>query len=142
MSYMSGKYFADTNILVYAFDNREPEKQKIALQILEQYGNTGELVVSTQVLQEFFAVVTRKLKPPLEAEVAQQLVQSFSRYPVEQVTPQLIDRAIDRYRRESFSFWDSLVVEAAISARCSVLFSEDMQDGRDIDGLTIINPFI
>lgn len=138
---MSGKYFADTNILVYAFDNSEPEKQKIALQLLEKYGNAGELAVSTQVLQEFFAVVTRKLKPPLEADVAQQLVQSFSRYPVEQVTPQLIDKAIDRYRRESFSFWDSLVVEAAISNGSKILLSEDMQDGRKIEQLIIKNPF-
>ena len=138
---MSGKYFADTNVLVYAFDNSDPEKQKVAQQLLEKYGNTGELMVSTQVLQEFFVTVTRKLKPPLATEVAQQLVQSFSHYPVEQVTPQLIDRAIDRYRQESFSFWDSLVVEAAISGGCGVLLSEDMQDGREIEGMVIRNPF-
>lgn len=138
---MNVKYFADTNVLVYAFDSSEPEKQKIAQQLLERHGNAGELTVSTQVLQEFFVISTRKLAEPLSAETAQQLVQAFSRYPIEQVTPRLIDKAIDRHRRESFSFWDSLVVEAALSSGSEVLLSEDMQDGRKINQLIIKNPF-
>lgn len=138
---MNVKYFADTNVLVYAFDSSEPEKQKIAQQLLERHGNAGELTVSTQVLQEFFFISTRKLAEPLSAETAQQLVQAFSRYPIEQVTPRLIDKAIDRHRRESFSFWDSLVVEAALSSGSEVLLSEDMQDGRKINQLIIKNPF-
>lgn len=141
MNCMSVKYFADMNILVYAFDSSEPEKQEIAQQILERHGNTGELMLSTQILQEFFVTVTRKLTKPLSAETAQSLVQSFSLYPVIQVTPDLIQAAIGRYRRESFSFWDSLVVEAAIAGDCRVLLSEDMQDGREIGQLKIENPF-
>lgn len=138
---MSVKYFADTNILVYAFDSSEPEKQEIAQQMLERYGNAGELMLSTQVLQEFFVTVTHKLTKPLSAETAQSLVRSFSLYPVVQVMPDLIQSAIERYRQESFSFWDSLVVEAALAGDCQILLSEDMQDGREIGQLRIENPF-
>nr|VFK57944.1 MAG: hypothetical protein BECKTUN1418F_GA0071002_11307 [Candidatus Kentron sp. TUN]VFK66898.1 MAG: hypothetical protein BECKTUN1418E_GA0071001_11267 [Candidatus Kentron sp. TUN] len=65
---MNDKYFADTNLLVYAFDNREPEKQKIAQGLLNTFGSAGNLTLITQVLQEFFVAVTRKLTPPLSAK--------------------------------------------------------------------------
>ncbi|MBT8421337.1 MAG: hypothetical protein KJO08_10840 [Gammaproteobacteria bacterium] len=67
---MNDKYFADTNLLVYAFDNREPNKQQIAQSLLNTFGSAGNLTLSTQVLQEFFVAVTRKLTPPLSSETA------------------------------------------------------------------------
>ena len=138
---MSGKYFADTNVLVYAFDNSEPAKQLIAQQILEEQGGDGSLVLSAQVLQEFFVTVTRKLAKPLSIDDAYTLVQQFGVYPMVSATPELILRAISRNRDDAFSFWDSLIVEAALQADCRVLFSEDMQDGRQIGQLVIRNPF-
>lgn len=138
---MSGKYFADTNVLVYAFDNSEPAKQLIAQQILQEQGGDGSLVLSTQVLQEFFVTVTRKLAKPLSVDDAYALIQQFSVYPMVSATPELILRAISRNRDDSFSFWDSLIVEAALQANCRILFSEDMQDGRQIGQLVIRNPF-
>ena len=138
---MSGKYFADTNVLVYAFDNSEPAKQLIAQQILEEQGADGSLVLSTQVLQEFFVTVTRKLAKPLSVDDAYTLIQQFAVNPMVSATPELILRAISRNRDDSFSFWDSLIVEAALQADCRVLFSEDMQDGRQIGQLVIRNPF-
>ena len=138
---MSGKYFADTNVLVYAFDNSEPAKQLIAQQILEKQGGDGALVVSTQVLQEFFVTVTRKLAQPLSIDDAYTLVQQFGVYPMVSETPELILRAISRHRDDSFSFWDGLIVEAALQAGCQILWSEDMQDGRQIGQLVIRNPF-
>ncbi len=138
---MSGKYFADTNVLVYAFDNSEPAKQLIAQQILEKQGSDGALVVSAQVLQEFFVTVTRKLAKPLSIDDAYTLVQQFSVYPMVSATPELILRAISRHRDDSFSFWDGLIVEAALQAGCQILWSEDMQDGRQIGQLVIRNPF-
>ena len=138
---MSGKYFADTNVLVYAFDNSEPAKQLIAQQILEEQGGDGSLVLSAQVLQEFFVTVTRKLAKPLSVDDAYALIQQFSVYPMVSATPELILRAISRNRDDSFSFWDSLIVEAALQANCRILFSEDMQDGRQIGQLVIRNPF-
>ena len=138
---MSGKYFADTNVLVYAFDNSEPAKQLIAQQILEKQGGDGALVVSTQVLQEFFVTVTRKLAQPLSIDDAYTLVQQFGVYPMVSATPELILRAISRHRDDSCSFWDGLIVEAALQAGCQILWSEDMQDGRQIGQLVIRNPF-
>lgn len=138
---MSGKYFADTNVLVYAFDNSEPAKQLIAQQILEEQGGDGSLVLSAQVLQEFFVTVTLKLAKPLSVDDAYALIQQFSVYPMVSATPELILRAISRNRDDSFSFWDSLIVEAALQANCRILFSEDMQDGRQIGQLVIRNPF-
>ena len=138
---MSGKYFADTNVLVYAFDNSEPAKQLIAQQILKEQGADGSLVLSTQVLQEFFVTVTRKLAKPLSGDDAYTLIQQFAVYPMVSATPELILRAISRNRDDSFSFWDSLIVEAALQANCRILFSEDMQDGRQIGQLVIRNPF-
>jgi len=141
MSCMSGKYFADTNILVYAFDGSATEKQQIAQQLLDDFGGNGMLVLSTQVLQEFFVISTRKLAKPLPIGDAYELIRQFSLYPLVQLSPELILRAISRTRDDAFSFWDSLIVEAALQANCDVLFSEDMQDGRKIGSLVIRNPF-
>lgn len=141
MSCMSAKIFVDTNILVYAFDNNEKEKQKIAQKVLREKGEIGEIALSTQVLQEFFVIVTRKLKEPLPINDASKTVQLFSAYPLVQVSPKLILNAIKRHRDDSFSFWDALIVEAALQAGSDILLSEDMQDGRQIGRLSIKNPF-
>lgn len=142
MNYMNAKVFIDTNILVYAFDSSEQEKQAIAQNLINAEGATGEIVLSTQVLQEFFVIVTRKLKTPLSIDDASKTVQLFSAYPLIQISPKLILKAIERHRDESFSFWDALIVEAALESNCKVLLSEDMQDGRRIGKLEIRNPFI
>lgn len=86
-------------------------------------------------------VVTRKLQEPLSINNASKVVQLLSAYPTVQISPQLILKAIERHRDESFSFWDGLIVEAALESGCNILLSEDMQDGRKIGNLTIQNPF-
>jgi len=139
--YMSAKLFVDTNVLVYAFDRSEKEKQEIAQKLLDKEGSLGKISLSTQVLQEFFVTVTRKLKKPLSIHDASIAVQLFSVYPLVIINPKLILKAIDRHRKESFSFWDALIVEAAIQADCELLLSEDMQNGRIIGNLEIVNPF-
>jgi predicted nucleic acid-binding protein len=138
---MSAKIFIDTNILVYAFDSSEKEKQEIAQKLLNKEGSIGEITLSTQVLQEFFVIVTRKLKEPLSIDDASKTIQFFSVYPLVQINPKLILKAIERHQNESFSFWDALIVEAALQVDCKILFSEDMQDERQIGRLKIINPF-
>lgn len=138
---MNAKMFIDTNILVYAFDSSEKEKQNIAQNILNKEGITGGITLSTQVLQEFFVIVTRKLKEPLSIDSARKTIQLFSVYPLVQINPKLILKAIERHQNESFSFWDALIVEAALHADCKKLLSEDMQNGRQIGKLKIINPF-
>lgn len=139
---MNDKYFADTNILVYAFDNRDPVKQKVAQNLLETIGSTGNLTLSTQVLQEFFVTITRKLKPPIPITTAYELVENFTYYPLVQVTPTNILNAIQRHEREKVSFWDALIIETALFSRCNILLSEDMQNNQLIENrLLIYNPF-
>jgi predicted nucleic acid-binding protein len=102
-------------------------------------------LVTTEVyllqLQEFFVIVTRKLKEPLSIDDASKTIQFFSVYPLVQISSKLILKAIERHQNESFSFWDALIVEAALQVDCKILFSEDMQDERQIGRLKIINPF-
>jgi len=138
---MSGKKFADSNVLVYAFDSSEPKKQNIAQNLLKKEGSKGRIIISTQVLQEFFVVVTRKLPKPLSIDDAYNAVCNFAEYPLVQIEKYIILRAIKRSDSDCVSFWDALIIEAALQSDCDILLTEDMQSGRKIDGLTIENPF-
>jgi len=138
---MSDKVFFDTNVLVYAFDRKQHEKSKIAKRLIRDYGSAGNLVISTQVLQEFYAVVTRVGKQLLNKEEAEFIVNDFAEFPVIQVDKTIIAQAMRRHQTDAFSFWDSLIVEAALQAGCTTLLSEDMQNARKISALKIHNPF-
>jgi predicted nucleic acid-binding protein len=138
---MNAELFADTNILVYAFDRGEPTKQAVAQELLRREGATGNIAVSTQVLQEFYVVVTRKLTVTLPVAQAYEAVHCFADYPLIQVDIALILRAIKRNETERISFWDALIIEAALKAGCKTLLSEDMQAGHEVDGMQIRNPF-
>ena len=138
---MSDKVFFDTNILVYAFDKSEHEKGTIAKGLIRDFGSDGNLVLSTQVLQEFYVTVTKMGKPMLTKEEAEGIVNDFAEFPLVQVEKNIILRAIRRHQTKVFSFWDSLIVEAALKSGCSQLLSEDMQDGLVVDSLIIRNPF-
>ena len=136
---MNARSFFDTNILVYADDKRAGPKQSRALDLVEEHRRDGTGVVSLQVLQEYFVTVTQKLK--VNSTVARRKVEILSEFDV--VAPEVADilAAIDLHRLHGFSFWDALVVRAAKQAGCRVLLSEDFQDGREIDGLQVLNPF-
>jgi predicted nucleic acid-binding protein len=133
--------FLDTNVLVYSMDEDVPTKREAAEHLIAEESEAGRATLSTQVLQEFYVVVTRKLKRPLSPERAESAVRALSALPVVQIDPPLILAAIGRARRYSLSFWDSLIIEAAIAGGATTLYSEDLQDGLQIDGLTIRNPF-
>lgn len=140
---MSDRVFFDTNILVYAFDPAESEKQTIARNLVSKYGSQGCMYLSTQVLQEFYAATTRVRRQILRPELAIEVVGDLLEYPLVTIEPQLIQSAMQRHQSKVFSFWDSLIVEAALSVGCSKLFSEDMQHGFVVnDVMTIENPFI
>ena len=139
---MSDKVFFDSNVLIYAFDQSEPEKNVIARQLIADYGTNGNLVLSTQVLQEFYVVVTKIGKLKLTSEEAETAVNGLAEFPLVQVDKLIISRAMKRHQSKVFSFWDSLIVEAALKFGCSQLLSEDMQDGLVINSMTIRNPFI
>lgn len=133
--------FVDTNVLVYAHDRSEAVRQPIAAQLLDDLWRAREGVLSTQVLTEFYAVVTRKFHPPMPRSEARVLVDAYAAWPVVQVDPPLIVAASALEERHSLSFWDALIVEAARRAGASRLVSEDLQHGRRIAGLVIANPF-
>ena len=139
-SCMSARSFLDTNVLVYTDDQDAPAKQEIALDLVESARLGGWGVVSTQVLQEYFAAATRKLGVP--AEIAREKVEIFARLDVAIVDLPDILAGIDLHRLHRVGFWDGLIIHAARSAGCRVLYSEDLQRGRRFDGLEVVNPFV
>lgn len=136
---MSGRSFLDSNVLVYIDDHDAPEKQATATAMVEDERRKGTGVVSTQVLQEYFVTATRKLKVP--ASVARQKIELFAKLNLMIIQLDDILLATDLHRLHQLSFWDALIVRAAQVAACSTLYTEDLQDGRVIDGLKIVNPF-
>ncbi len=136
------RVFVDTNVFVYLFDRDAPEKSRIAQDLLQRQQRDLELVVSTQVLQEFYVAVTRKLARPVPVDVAERAVRDLSRLSVVAATTDLVMDAITLTRQEGFSFWDAMIVEAAHRAGVEQLISEDMQDGRVLGELVIRNPFM
>jgi predicted nucleic acid-binding protein len=136
---MPGRSFLDSTLLVYTDDRSEPRKQEAALALVELCRRRSSGVVSSQVLQEYFVAATRKLGVP--AEIARRKVELFARFDLFVIGLDDILAAIDLHRLHRFSLWDALIVRAASRSGCSVLFSEDLQHGRRIDGLEIVNPF-
>ena len=139
---MSGSVFFDTNVLVYLYDTDSPQKQDKAKALLEEHGGSGKAFLSTQVLQEFYVNVSRKFVRQLSHEEALQATENLSRLPVVQVDVSLILRAISLGKQLQVSFWDSLIIQAALNARCQRLLTEDLQHGRVIGDLRIENPFV
>ena len=135
------RVFFDTNVLVYLFDRDAQRKQQRARELLRQHAASGQVLLSTQVLQEFYVAVTRKLARPLEEGSALDAVRHLATLPVVQVDNQLVLAAAARSHRMKLSFWDALIVQAAIEGGATGLFSEDLQHGQRIDGLDVENPF-
>jgi predicted nucleic acid-binding protein len=139
---MSDRFFIDTNILVYAIDLSDKGKHAVSLKWLAAAHETGEGVLSYQVVQEWFNVVLRKASVPLApneaASIYRKLIEPLWRI---QSSRDLLETALDLHTQHSFSWWDSLIVSAAIQGGCKRLLSEDLQDGREIRGIRIQNPF-
>lgn len=135
------KFFFDTNVLVYLFDADSPDKRKKARSLFQKHSEAGDILLSTQVLQEFYVAVTRKLARPLDTAAASEAVSSFAELPLVQIDSELIVSAIHRSRNGRLSFWDALIVQAAIEGHASTLYSEDMQHGQMQDSLRVVNPF-
>lgn len=133
------RFFFDTNVLVYAVDGAFPERKALALELIDRHGKRGDAAISTQVLQEFYVAATRRLGVP--AATARQHVRDFQVFDLVQITAELIEEGIDQSILTQISFWDALIVVAARTARCGVLFTEDLNDGQVIDGVKVTNPF-
>jgi predicted nucleic acid-binding protein len=133
--------FVDTNVFVYARDASEPLKQPIATRWLQDLWREHRGRTSTQVLNEYYVTVTRKLDHRLPTEVAWNHVCDLFTWEPQEVTCDLLRRARDVEQRYSTSWWDSMVIAAAQLQDCSVLLSEDFQDGMVFGGVAVRNPF-
>ncbi len=135
------KAFIDTNIIIYAYDVTAGKKHQTARIIISDLWDSGLGVISTQVLQEFFVNVVQKIPKPLDIPQAKEIVRDFLKWHVVVNTGDSILDAIDISLRYGYSFWDSMIIEAAIKGGATVLISEDLQDGQVVSGVTIKNPF-
>jgi predicted nucleic acid-binding protein len=136
---MNARSFFDTNVLLYADDESAPAKQRRSRTLVAEHRRSGTGVISLQVLQEYFVNLTRKLH--VEPRIARRKVEMLAEFDV--AAPEVGDilAAIDLHRLHGFSFWDALILRSAQQAGCSVLLSEDFQEGREIDGIRVVNPF-
>lgn len=138
---MNGRILVDTNILVYAYDRSESEKQGQALSILEQLVTAKTGVISTQVLAEFFVTVTRKIQLPLSAAQAYERIGNYLRsWTVIEVNGWVVLEAVRGVRDYQFSYWDAQIWATAKSNQIGVVYSEDFNVGAVIEGVQFINP--
>jgi predicted nucleic acid-binding protein len=139
---MSGdRVFVDTNILVYAYDVSAGAKSQRARKILTDLWGSGLGVVSTQVLQEFFVTVTRKLPKHMDLDAARDIIADLLKWDAVIVDGAMILDAIDLQKSHGYSFWDSLIIVAAEKGGCVLLLSEDLSSEHTIGSITIKNPF-
>ena len=134
------KVFFDTNVLIYACDQRDPIKQQIAENLLRSHAEDGTGVVSVQTLIEFFDIGIRKLK--LSSQDAKRLANGFLDFELVEAGASIAMEAMDLVTLHSLSIWDAMILAAAVTSKCSVVYSEDMQDGFSIRGTTVRNPFV
>jgi predicted nucleic acid-binding protein len=145
---MSDRFFLDTNIFVYSFDQSAPAKARRAVQLIRQALTTQKGVISYQVVQEFFNVALKRFSKPMQAaDAGQYLVAVFRPLLAVHSSQALYAEALFLHAQsglsqEGISWYDSLIVSAAIQARCEILFSEDLQHGRRFGSLAVQNPFL
>jgi len=113
----------------------------IAADILRELWHSGQGVLSTQVLQEFFVTVTKKIQKPLKVNYAREIINDLLKWEVVINNGESIISAIDIHIKYKYSFWDSMIIDAAIMGGATLIYSEDFQDGQTIGGLRIRNPF-
>jgi predicted nucleic acid-binding protein len=133
--------FVNTNVLVYARDASEAEKQPLASAWIETLWESREGRLSTQVLQEYYVAVTRKLDPGLDRDQARTDVRALEAWRPLDLDAPLLESAWEAEDRFGFAFWDTLIVAAARRLGCAHLLTEDLQDGQDLDGIVVVDPF-
>jgi predicted nucleic acid-binding protein len=133
--------FVDTNVLVYAFDKSGSPKKRIAERLLNELMEDDRLRVSTQVLQELFVTLTRKVSQRCTSEEALAVLEDLAVWPLMVVDYAATRAAVDLSDQAKLSFWDALVVVAAARSGAAVVYTEDLNDGQEIIGVRISNPF-
>ncbi len=140
---MSDRFFLDTNIFVYSFDQSAPAKARRAAQLIREALTTQKGVISYQVVQEFFNVALKRFSQPMQAaDAGQYLIAVFRPLLAVHSSQALYAEALFLHAQSGLSWYDSLIVSAAIQARCEILFSEDLQHGQRFGGLQVRNPFL
>ncbi|HET7106779.1 MAG TPA: PIN domain-containing protein [Candidatus Acidoferrum sp.] len=139
---MSGKAFVDTNILLYAHDLADSAKNAIAVDLLTQLWNDNIGVTSTQVLQEFAVNLQRRITLSLTPQEVRARIVLYLDWEVVVIGKGAVLRGLDAKERYKISFWDAMIVQAAESAGCEVLYSEDLSHGQEYGGVLVVNPFL
>lgn len=146
MSYTSainkGRQFVDTNLVIYSLDSTAPEKRAKAEALLDKLWQAREGCVSVQVLQEFYVVATTKLRNALAPREARQKVVALSEWTVHRPGPSDLLAAIDLQEELGISFWDAMIIQSAKQTGCSILWTEDLNDGQRYAGVLVRNPFV
>ncbi len=139
---MSDNYFIDTNIFVYSFDDRQPAKKERSIKLIQEALETGWGVISTQVIQEFLNVATQKFTVPMKSEDSRAYLKTVLN-PLCRVYPSLslYETCLELQTETKYSFYDSLIIAAAIQSECKLLYSEDLQEGQEIRRVRIVNPY-
>jgi len=138
---MSGKIFVDTNILIYAHDLDAGQRNTLSADILRDLWENRIGIISTQVLQEFYVNVTRKIENPLPKSKARGIIESYLAWPVELNDAKTVLAASEIEERHMLSFWDALIIASARNARVEKILTEDLNHGQQIEGILIENPF-
>lgn len=133
------KIFIDTNILVYALDNKDKEKKKKTREIIKKVIDSYQAVISTQVIKEFYVVATKKLN--IDPIIAKNIIHNFHNMEIVNNDLEIIEQAIDISVISQLSFWDSLIIAAAERSNCEYIISEDLNAGQIYRGVELINPF-
>ena len=131
--------FLDTNVLIYCQDLDDPRKKKAAAELVARLARSRAAVISTQVLQEYFSICTRKLG--VEPLAVKSQLRHWRNMEVVTITPELIEDAVDIHILDQISFWDALIVAAAASANCATVWTEDLNPGQVVRGVRVQNPF-
>jgi predicted nucleic acid-binding protein len=138
---MKDKFFIDTNILVYANDKSARKKQERAKQILFDGIINEDIVISTQVLSEFYVTVTKKIETKLSAGIAKKEILLLKTIEIVEIDIHLVLQGIDISIKYNLSFWDALIIASAQKAKCNFIYSEDLNPGQIIDTVVVKNPF-
>jgi len=133
------RVFFDTNVLLYMYGGADSAKQKRAMELFRQSARHGQMLVSTQVVQEFYAAGSRKLKMPRRE--LREVVAALLECPLVTVGPEEITAAIHTEDRYGIPFWDALILAAAESGGAELVYTEDLNDGQEYGAVTVRNPF-
>ena len=149
---MSDRYFIDSNIIVYAHDGSEPEKQRRAQELIFDGMRDETAVISSQVMSEFFVTVTRKIAEPISVTEARHILTLITSLEVIDIDPEIVLRATQHLEEHRLSHWDAMILSAAERAGCSIIYSEDFSHqrvfpvrsphGEEKDTIRCVNPFL